>query len=216
MKNEIIKTQKNELVKFDKAAFMAKYDPVQVLTGLRHIKTIDEAIEDDKNGISVYSKQMGPDAMHALIEIHLVALSESVNVGQPLTKYQCKEIAIEILAVYYFLSMTELCYVLRLAKRGEYGQLYGVLNIVSILDWFAQYTNQRIQIWQKKSQNEGERRKKQVEIVDGKLYESGIINGAALEVLKKVKEAAPDKFDEEKFKAFKDEYNEKNKDVNED
>ena len=136
MKNELQKTEKNEIVKFDPEAFLMKYDPVQVLTGLKHIKTTEQAIADDKNGIAFYSKQIGLDGMLALIELHLVALSESVNVGQPLTKYQCKEIAIEVLSMFYYLSMTEICFVLRKAKRGEYGQLYGVLNIVAILDWF--------------------------------------------------------------------------------
>ena len=41
--------------------------------------------------------------------------------------------------------MTEILYVLRSAKRGEYGQLYGVLNIVAILDWFKKYSEQRTQ-----------------------------------------------------------------------
>ena len=145
MKNEIQNTKKNEIVLFDAAAFAEKYDPLKVLTGLRHIKTIDQAIADDSNGISVYAQKIGEDGMLAIIEIHLVALSESVNVGQPLTKYQCKEIAIEILSIFFFLSMTEICFVLRRAKRGEYGQLFGVLNIVAILDWFKQYAEERAQ-----------------------------------------------------------------------
>ena len=149
MKNEIVIIEKNanggELVRVDAKAFAMKYDPLQVLTGLQHIKTIKQAISDDKNGVAFYSKHLGMDAMLAIIELHLVALSGSVNVGQPLTKYQVKEIAIEILNVFYYLSMTEICFVLRRAKRGEYGQLYGVLNIVAILDWFNQYAEERAQ-----------------------------------------------------------------------
>tara|TARA_R110000772_G_scaffold268739_1_gene398484 strand:+ start:2341 stop:2889 length:549 start_codon:yes stop_codon:yes gene_type:complete len=152
MKNEIIKKDKGgEIVFFDAKAFAEKYEPVNVLKELRHIKTIDQAIQDDKNGISVYSKKIGEDGMLAIIELHLVALSESVNVGQPLTKYQIKEIAIEILSIFYYLSMTEICFVLRKAKRGEFGQLYGVLNIVAILDWFNQYSEERAQRFIQKS-----------------------------------------------------------------
>ena len=146
MKNELKKTgEKSELVIFDESAFLNKYDPFKALTGLRHIKTIEQAINDDSNNIAFYSNQMGEDSLLAVIEINLTALSESVNVGQPLTKYQIKEISIEILSIFYYLSMTEILYVLRSAKRGEYGQLYGVLNIVAILDWFKKYSEQRAQ-----------------------------------------------------------------------
>lgn len=134
-----------EIVKINKIEYLKKYDPVQVLTSLQHIKTMEQAITDDSNCIAFYSKKIGQDSILALIELHLMALSESVNVGQPLTKYQIKEIAIEIHSMFYFLSMTEICYVLRKAKRGEYGQLYGALNIVAILDWFNQYSEDRAQ-----------------------------------------------------------------------
>lgn len=145
MKNELQKKQSGEVVKFDAKAYLQKYEPVQALTTLRHIKTMEQAIEDDSNNVAYYSKQMGMDSMLALIELHLTALSESVNVGQPLTKFQIKEIAIEIHSMFYFLSMTEICFVLRKLKRGEYGQLYGALNIVFILDCFNKYAEERAQ-----------------------------------------------------------------------
>jgi len=145
MKNELQKKQGGEVVKFDAQAYIQKYEPVQALTSLRHIKTMEQAIEDDSNCVAYYSKQMGEDSVLALIELHLTALSESVNVGQPLTKFQIKEIAIEIHSMFYFLSMTEICFVLRKLKRGEYGQLYGALNIVFILDCFNRYAEERAQ-----------------------------------------------------------------------
>lgn len=134
-----------EIVKINKIEYLKKYDPVQVLTSLQHIKTMEQAITDDSNCIAFYSKKIGQDSILALIELHLMALSESVNVGQPLTKYQIKEIAIEIHSMFYFLSMTEICYVLRKLKRGEFGQLYGALNIVFILDCYNKYAEERAQ-----------------------------------------------------------------------
>lgn len=151
MKNELQKKSSGEVVKFDAAAYIQKYEPVQVLTSLQHIKTMEQAIEHDSNCVAYYSKQMGMDSVLALIELQLTALSESVNVGQPLTKYQIKEIALEIHSMFYFLSMAEICFIFRKAKRGEYGQLYGVLNIVAILDWFNQYAEERAQLFIQKS-----------------------------------------------------------------
>jgi len=136
---------KNEITVFTKKEFVQKFDPVRMLTAFRHIKTTEQAIAEDKNGIAFYAKELGEDSILAVIELHLVALNQSVNVGQPLTKFQIKEIAIEILSVFYYLSMVEICFVLRKAKRGEFGQFYGVLNIVAILDWFNQYAEDRAQ-----------------------------------------------------------------------
>ena len=141
----------NDLQIITKTEFVQKFDPVRMLTTFRHIKTTAQAIEADKNGISYYSQQFGEDAILAVIELHLIALCESVNVGQPLTKFQIKEIAIEILTMYYFLSVIEICYIFRRAKRGEFGQFYGVLNIVAILDWFRQYTDERVNTFVEKS-----------------------------------------------------------------
>lgn len=153
MKNEITKkeNQGGELVIINRQEFVTKYDPVQMLTSYRHIKTTEQAIKEDQNGIAFYSKHLGEDTILAVIELHLLALNQSVNVGQPLTKYQIKEIAIEILSVFYYLSMVEICFILRKAKRGEFGQLYGALNIVAILDWFNQYANERTEIFINKS-----------------------------------------------------------------
>ena len=145
--NEIQKKESSEVVKFDKAAFIQKYEPISTLTTLSHIKTMEQAIENDSNCIAYYSKQMGIDGVIALLELHLTALGESVNVGQPLTKYQIKEIAIEINSMFYFLSMTEIVFVFRKLKRGEFGQLYGALNIVFILDCFNKYAEDRAQLF---------------------------------------------------------------------
>ena len=153
MKNEITKNENQgfELVKINRKEFVTKYDPVQMLTSYRHIKTTEQAIKEDQNGIAFYCKHLGEDTILAVIELHLLALNQSVNVGQPLTKYQIKEISIEILSVFYYLSIVEICFILRKAKRGEFGQLYGALNIVAILDWFNQYTEQRAAIYIEKS-----------------------------------------------------------------
>jgi hypothetical protein len=153
MSKEIIKKENNggELAIISKKEFVTKFEPVTMLTSYKHIKTVAQAIQEDKNGISFYSKHLGEDTILAVVELHLLALNQSVNVGQPLTKYQIKEIAIEILSVFYYLSMVEICFVFRKAKRGEYGQLYGVLNIVTILDWFNQYIEQRTGIYIERS-----------------------------------------------------------------
>lgn len=141
----------SELMKIEKGAFVAKYEPLKMITEYKHIKTVAEAVKSDENSLSVYSKHLGADTVLAVIELHLLALNNSVNVQRELSKFQIKEIAVEIQAQHYYLNMVEVAYVFRRAKRGEYGKLYGALNMVDILDWFSQYAEERVQHFINKS-----------------------------------------------------------------
>lgn len=136
-----------EIIKIDRQEFIQKYNPAQMLMAFREVNSIQKAIECDQNGISFYSKHLGMDSVLATIELHLVALNAAVNVKQQLNEFQCKEIAIEILSNYYYLNMVEIGLIFRRAKRGEFGKLYGVLNMVDILSWFAVYSEERAQLY---------------------------------------------------------------------
>jgi len=136
--------KKNEISLFSKKEFVSKYDPVKMIMDYRHVNSIEKALKEDSNGISTYVKEIGFDAVQAIIELHLVALNQSVNVGNPLTVFQIKEISIEIISTFYYLSVVEISFVLRKAKRGDYGKLYNSLNMVDILLWFSNYTEDRI------------------------------------------------------------------------
>lgn len=145
-----MKEKKNELAIINKQEFLQKYEPMQMITAYRDVKNIEQAIDKDQNGISFYSKHLGMDAILATIELHLVALNEAINVKQPLNKYQIKEIAVEILSSYYYLNMVEIAFIFRKAKRGEYGKMYGALSMVDILSWFAQYGEERANLFMNK------------------------------------------------------------------
>lgn len=141
----------SNIVKIDKRDFVAKFEPMRMITEYKHIKSLAQAVEEDSQSLSTYTKHLGIDTVLAVIELHLVALNEAVNVQKPLTKFQIKEIAIEIHSEFYYMNVVELAYVLRRAKRGEYGKLYGALNIVDILDWYRQYAEERAQHFINKS-----------------------------------------------------------------
>ena len=145
MKNEIQKTEKQEsgIVVYTKQEFVKKFEPVSMLMEYRHVNSIEKAIKEDSNGASFYVKEFGFDTVQALVELHLIALNQSVNVGKPLTEFQIKEISIEILSTFYYLSIVEISLILRKAKRGDYGKLYNALNMVDILSWFSSYSEER-------------------------------------------------------------------------
>jgi hypothetical protein len=141
---EIKKNQENGLIKVDRQEFIQKYEPRQMLMQFREVNSIQKAIDCDANGISYYSKHLGMDSVLAVIELHLVSLNSAVNVSNHLNENQIKEIAIEILSVHYYLNMVEIGLIFRKAKRGEFGKLYGALNMVDILIWFSTYYEERI------------------------------------------------------------------------
>lgn len=140
----------SNIIKVNKEEFIQKYEPMTMIQKFSHVKNIEQAIQEDENGLSFYSKHLGQDSVLALVELHFLALNQSVNVGQPLTKFQIKEIAIEVMSEFYFLNPVEVAFVLRRAKRGEFGKLYGALNIVDILTWFRTYAEERTQFFMNK------------------------------------------------------------------
>ncbi len=139
----IQKAKSHEIAIINKEEFIQKYEPVRMVMKYRHVNTIVKAIEEDSQALSFYVKTLGYDGVSALVELHLVALNQSVNVGQPLSKFQIKEIAVELLATYFYLSPVEINLVLRKIKRGDYGKLYGALNMPDLLSFFNMYAEER-------------------------------------------------------------------------
>lgn len=141
----------SNIVKINKKEFIEKFEPVSMVMKYRHIKNIDQAINEDANTVSVYVKELGYDTVSAVVELHLVALNQSINVKQLLSVYQIKEISLELIATFYYISVVEIAYVFRKIKRGDYGKLYGALNMPDILGFFAQYIEERTQVFIAKS-----------------------------------------------------------------
>jgi len=139
------------IIKVEKKEFIQKFDPARMVMEYRGVKGIQDAIDHDENGLSVYVKKLGYDTVSAVVELHLVALNQSINVGQLLTVYQIKEIAIEILATFYYLNLVEIAFIFRKIKRGDYGKLYGALNMVDLLGFFSLYAEERARLFMNKS-----------------------------------------------------------------
>jgi len=191
-----------ELIKYTAQQYAAKFEPMAMLQDLRQIKTMTDAIKADPNGLAFYSKQIGEDTVLAVIEMHLLALGQSVNVHEKLSKFQIKEIATEIITLYYYMNMTEIATVFRRAKRGEFGPIKYALNMPDVLQWFAKYSDERVAHFMQMSDSQANEHKQN-------LKDSTQLDGMALEVLKNVKEEIPEEFDKESF----DEWKKENKDL---
>lgn len=133
----------SELIKSNQIE-IAKYDPILMARTCSEIKSISDAVAKDQNSIALVRKEIGEQQVMSIIEAHLFTLNESLNTHEKLSQLQCVEITVEILATYYYLSITEIHYVLRMAKRGDYGKINYSINMPDVLSWFNDYSEKRI------------------------------------------------------------------------
>ena len=141
--SELQKTGSNEIAIYSKEEFLVKFSPMNMVTEYRHVKKMELAISEDNRGLSFHSKHVGESTVMAIIELHVASLNKSINVKMMLEPLQVKEIAIEIQSMFYFLSMVEVHFIFRKAKRGGYGKVYNALSMEVILHWFTQYSEER-------------------------------------------------------------------------
>lgn len=75
--------------------------------------------------------------------MHLVYITEMLNLRRPLTEDMNREIAEELLSMYSCLTMADIQVILRRVLRGEYGEMYESLNVPKVMKWFALYFDER-------------------------------------------------------------------------
>lgn len=87
----------------------------------------------------------GEEAIEDIIRLYLIDLSENVNLKRPLRDSQVDNIAREVVAEYYSLTIADVHIIFRKAKRGEYGVLYESLDTPKVMTWFRDYFAERCQ-----------------------------------------------------------------------
>lgn len=196
-----------EIVKYTAQAYTAKFEPMQLSKQLRTVKTIEDALNSDANGLAFYKKQIGEDTVLAVIEMHLISLGQSVNVHEKLSKFQIQEIAAEILTLYYYMNMIEIAAVFRKAKRGEFGPIKYALNMPEVLQWFATYSEERVALFMKKSEQKSQEHKNESAVEGGKLVNqlAKKFSPKLIEALGEVKKDLPEGFDLEAYEDWKKE-----------
>jgi hypothetical protein len=188
----------SDLIKYTKEDFLTKFEPMRMSKEIRTVKNVSDAIKADSNGLSFYRKQIGEDTVLAVIELHLLSLGQSINVHEKLSKFQIQEIAGEIITLYYYMNMTEITYVLRKAKRGEYGKIDYALNMPAVMQWFATYADERMTY---SMQNADSIASAHIQ----NAIDSKDLNIKVIETLGKIKDEIPEGFNREQFNEWKKE-----------
>ena len=135
---------------------------------------------------------------------------KSINVNKELNEFQIDELVNEILSSYYFLSITEIAFIFKRAKLGYYKVNTFAISMPDVMQWFAQYTEERIKEYQKIQEQEHKTVKSGKEVIDGKLHEkqSSLTEKKLLNVFKEVKKELKPKFNKEEYDQIKGDINE--------
>lgn len=131
----------------NKETFIQKFEPREMIRSFGHVRTMENAIKEDSNGLAYYRKHLGEKTIEILLKMHIANLNASVNVHSKLDEMQIDEIALEIISMYHHLSPIEVGFIFRQAKRGVYGKIDYALNMPSILSWFDNYAERRSELF---------------------------------------------------------------------
>ena len=123
--------------------FCKKFNAVMIFKKYHKVNTVKKAINDDYIKLSQIKKKFGQESVEAYLAVLILNLNESLNIIRKLTNNQISEIAAFIYDDYYFLNLAELNLFFSRIKKGFYGQLYEGIDIVKIMDFFAQYKKER-------------------------------------------------------------------------
>lgn len=127
-------------------------DLVQVRT-TRDALAIAETSQDKYPSLAVLRRDYGNEKIEAIIKLHLIDLCENVNLKRPLRGAQVDNIAREIVATYYALTIADVHVIFRKAKTGEYGEFYDSLDMPKVMSWFREYFNNRCELGADLSEN---------------------------------------------------------------
>lgn len=91
---------------------------------LQQVRSIKEALaiatinRDKYPSLAVLRRDYGNDKIEAIIKLHLIDLCENVNLKRPLRDTQVDNIAREVVAEYYNLTIADVHVIFRKAKTG--------------------------------------------------------------------------------------------------
>lgn len=114
------------------------------MSKFREIKDFPAVFQSKTPTLARLKKEIGFDATSAWIEMWLINMRESVNIGKKMTDSQCRETAMLILEEFPLIKIADIHLIFRKAKTGYFGTLYDRLDGLIILSWFKQYFEERL------------------------------------------------------------------------
>lgn len=139
------------------------YNPASIGKTFAAVKTVSDCLALQKEGEPALQTicRQGETLrvrLTALIALNIAALDRFLNLKNPLTEEQIDFVADQIVEEFGgALTMADVHVVLRNVKAGKYGKFYERLSAPTILDWFRQYYEARLDAAERYSLNEDAR-----------------------------------------------------------
>lgn len=143
--------KKPELPATTNSAQLTTYVPGELSQDIRDLRTVRDVlalVEQNRGAFPSLARlraDFGSDKIETVIKLHLIDLRENLNLKRPLRDNQIDNIAREIVAEFYTLTIPDVYLVFRQAKTGIYGDFYDSLDMPKVMQWFRQYFEDRCQ-----------------------------------------------------------------------
>lgn len=107
-------------------------------------------------GVSIsLVRKVSPESLEIVSDVLLMNMLKYVSVGKTFEPEMLPLIQHSIFKKYYYLTLEEYAYVLRMGAAGEYGKIYDRIDLNVIMNWFEIYdTKERMAVVSKAKHNE--------------------------------------------------------------
>lgn len=128
---------------FDKA--IAKLAPknVQAAVVESGINSNRSAFKSDSLKLSQFAKTYSKDNAYLMVELWLLDLSNYAGAGNKLNDDQIQQLAKYFYQDAYALNFAELGLFFNRIKKGQYGEFYGSVDPIKIMNYLTQFLKQR-------------------------------------------------------------------------
>ena len=120
------------------------------------VRTIEQALDAKAPSFGKLVRQgdCTKGELEGLIMAHLSVIDAYLKQKTPLSVEEIQDIAEEVVAKYYWvLTFADVHLIFRNARNGVYGELYNSLTAAKVLDWFAQYEQERCKKCEERAQS---------------------------------------------------------------
>jgi len=127
---------------------LATFCPNILSRELVHVRSTYDALalSGSSPSLAVLRRDFGAHKIETVIKAHLIDLCDNINLKRPLRDIQIDNIAREVVAEFYSLTMADIHVIFRKAKMGEYGEFFESLDMPKVMTWFREYFSDRCAI----------------------------------------------------------------------
>ena len=139
-KNQAIKAYDQSVLKYD----------------FKAIRTMDDAIANDCPSLVKIEQKLvkagyGEKALEQILQYMIAKTVKAFNISRNMEPEQIIDLSTQIRNDFYFLKLSEIFFVFKEARSGKMGKIYERLDEPTIMQWFNDYTEQRINKFEEKS-----------------------------------------------------------------